>query len=196
MLFLVSVGNHPDNIAIQVPCGEWRDLSDEQLRSEVLHALRDDQINRRAYSPAEAVNALTVGAMHADDSAPLPQDRRVDLLRGARLPSQIGTVDQGFRRSAKPEIFFPGGRQLYLEPFGSSADAASFSVTEAFSPPGQRVAAPGTAALEPARTVHTRGTSNATALASDAEHKSLNVSPNCAVKSEATVWMKPNWPCS
>jgi hypothetical protein len=65
----------------------------------------------------------------------------------------------------KPEIFFPGGRQLYLEPLGNSADPASFSLTEAFSPPGQRVAAPGAAALELARTVHTRGTSNATALA-------------------------------
>lgn len=165
LLFLVSVGNHTDNITIEATGGEWRGLQPEALRSQVLHALRDEQITRRPYSPAEALNVLTIGAIHADDSTPHPQDRRVDLLPGARLPSTIGTVSHGFRRCVKPEIFFPGGRQLYLEPLGNSGDPASFSVTEAFSPPGQRVAIPGTAALELARTVHTRGTSNATALA-------------------------------
>ncbi|MFV1967514.1 MAG: S8 family peptidase [Pirellulaceae bacterium] len=165
LLFLVSIGNHTDNITIEATGGQWRDLTAEELRSQVLHALRDEQITRRPYSPSEALNVLSVGAIHADESTPLPQDRRVDLLPDARLPSTIGTVAHGFRRCVKPEIFFPGGRQLYLEPLGNSADSASFSVTEAFSPPGQRVAAPGTATLELARTVHTRGTSNATALA-------------------------------
>jgi hypothetical protein len=165
LLFLVSAGNHTDNITIEAIGGKWRDLSPEELRSQVLHALRNEQVTRRPYSPAEALNILTVGAIHADDSIPLPQDRRIDLLPGARLPSTIGTDSHGFRRCVKPEIFLPGGRQLYLEPLGNSADPASFSITEAFSPPGQRVATPGTATLELARTVHTRGTSNATALA-------------------------------
>lgn len=165
LLFLVSVGNHTDNITVEATGGQWRDLSPVEFRSQVLHALRDEQITRRPYSPAEALNVLTVGAIHADDSTPLSQDRRIDLLPDARLPSTIGTVAHGFRRGVKPEIFFPGGRQLYIEPLRDSADPASFSVTGAFSPPGQRVAAPGAAALELARTVHTRGTSNATALA-------------------------------
>lgn len=165
VLFLVSVSNHTDNITIKATVGEWREFSPEELHSQVLHALRDEQITRRPYSPAEAVNALTVGAIHADESSPLPQDRRVDLLPGAGLPSPIGSFAPGYRRSVKPEVFFPGGRQLYIEPLGSSTDAASFSVSEAFNPPGQRVAAPGTAPLELTRTVHTRGTSNATALA-------------------------------
>ena len=131
----------------------------------MLHSLQDEQITRRPFSPAEAVNALTVGSLHADESTPHPHDRRVDLLAGARLPSPIGTVAHGFRRSVKPEIFFSGGRQLYLEPFGSSDKPASFSVSETFNPPGQRIAAPGQSVLELGRTVHTRGTSNATALA-------------------------------
>lgn len=165
ILFLVSIGNHTDNITIEATAGQWRDLPRDELRSQVLHALRDAQISRRPYSPAEAVNVLAVGAMHADQSSPLPHDRRVDLLPDVRLPSPIGTVAHGFHRCVKPEIFFPGGRQLYLDTLGNSGDPASFSVTEAFSPPGQRVAAPGAAPLELARTVHTRGTSNATALA-------------------------------
>jgi len=165
VLFLVSVGNHTENIVIQATCRDWRGLSDTELRSQVLHALRDQQISRRAYSPAEAVNVLTVGAVHVDESTPRANDRRVDLFRGARLPSPIGTIAHGFRRSVKPEVFFPGGRQLYMEPTGNSDDPASFYVAEAFSPPGQRVAAPAPAAMELSRTVYKRGTSNATALA-------------------------------
>ena len=42
-------------------------------------------------------------------------DRRIDLLKGARFPSPLGTVASGFNRSVKPDVFFPGGRQLYLQ---------------------------------------------------------------------------------
>jgi hypothetical protein len=165
VLFLVSVGNHTGNVTIQTTCGEWRNLSEQELQFQVLQSFRDEQITRRPFSPAEAVNALTVGSIHADTAPPHPHDRRVDLLAGSRLPSPIGTVALGFHRSVKPEVFFPGGRQLYVEPLGASDKPASFSVSETFNPPGQRVAAPGQSALELGRTVHTRGTSNATALA-------------------------------
>ncbi len=165
VLFLVSVGNHPDAIVIAATGQDWRQLTPEALRSQTLHALWQNQVSRRPFSPAEAINALTVGAIHADDSTPRAQDRRVDLLPGIRFTSPIGTVAHGFRRSVKPEIFFPGGRQLYAEPLGNATDAAAFTLSEALSPPGQRVAAPGRTALELARSVHTRGSSNATALA-------------------------------
>ncbi len=165
VLFLVSVGNHTENVIIRTTCGEWRKLSEEEFRFQVLQSLWDGQIARRPYSPAEAVNVVTVGSIHADASTPHVRDRRVDLLAGSRLPSPIGTVASGFHRSVKPDLFFPGGRQLYLEPFGNAHELASFSVSDTFNPPGQRVAAPGQAPLELRRTVHTRGTSNATALA-------------------------------
>jgi hypothetical protein len=166
LLFLVSVGNHTESIVIQATCGGWMDLSNAELLSQVLHALRDQQIARRAYSPAEAVNVLTVGAVHVDEFTPRTNDRRVDLLRGARLPSPIGTIAHGFRRSVKPEIFFPGGRQLYMEPMiGNPDEPASFNVAEAFSPPGQRVATPSRIAMALSETTYKRGTSNATALA-------------------------------
>jgi len=165
VLFLVSVGNHTDEITISATGGEWQGLSEEALRAQALHALRDQQITRRPYSPAEAVNVLSVGAIHADESVPPAQDRRVDLLPGARLPSPLGSLAHGYRRSVKPEIYFPGGRQLYMDPLGNHSEPATFTLHEGFSPPGQRVAAPGQGPLELARSVHTRGTSNATALA-------------------------------
>jgi hypothetical protein len=165
VLFLVSVGNHVHDVTIQATGQQWRQLPPEELRSQVLHALHQEQVTRRPYSPAEAVNAITVGALHADDSVPRAQDRRVDLFGGERLPSPIGTIAYGFRRSVKPEVFFPGGRQLYQEPVVNSGNPARFSVSDSFAPPGQCVAAPAVQPMELGRTVHTRGTSNATALA-------------------------------
>lgn len=166
VLFLVSAGNHGTDITVRATAGEWRDLSPEARRAQALHALRGDQVSRRPYSPAEAVNPLSVGAIHADSSGLLPGDRRVDLIPAGRLPSPIGCIAHGYRRSIKPEIFLPGGRQLYMERLNGGLDRpASFSVSESLRPPGQRVAAPAARPLELARTVHTRGTSNATALA-------------------------------
>jgi hypothetical protein len=143
----------------------WRNLTDDELRSQVLHALRRERTTRRSLSPAEAINAVTVGAMHADLATLPTPDRRIDLLPGAHLPSPIGTVAHGYRRSVKPEVFFPGGRQFYNPPLGSSGSAASFTVNEAIIAPGLRVAAPGAVPMELARTIHSRGTSNSTALA-------------------------------
>ena len=166
VLFLVSVGNHVEDVTLETTFDEWRELPEAERCSATVKAIHDRQLARRPYSPAEAINALTIGAMHADDSTPPAQGRRVDLLPGTRFPSPIGTISFGHRRSLKPEIYFPGGRQLYHEPLVNADAPASFRITDGSSPPGHQVAAPGLAPLELARTVHTRGTSNATALAS------------------------------
>ena len=166
ILFLLSVGNHAEDITLKITCSEWGKLTEEERCSATLKALHSEQLNRRSYSPAESVNALTVGALHADNSTPPWQGRRVDLLPGKLVPSPIGTVSSGHRRSVKPEIFFPGGIQLYREPIGNPDAPASFKIAPSSIPPGHKVAAPVQVPLELARTMHSRGTSNATALAS------------------------------
>ena len=71
--------------------------------------MRDAQVERRPLSPAEAVNVVTVGAVHADE-APLPVPAiALTSLACARLPSPLSTVASGFNRAVKPEILFPGG---------------------------------------------------------------------------------------
>ena len=165
ILFIVSAGNQVDNITIEASSAEWGGLSDEVLRAQALQSMRDQQVQRRPLSPSEAVNALTVGAVHADASTPPPQDRRVDLLKGARLPSPVNTVASGFRRALKPEVLFPGGRQLYGPPMVPSGARASFEINDGVVPPGQLVAAPGLGPMELNRRVFCRGTSNATILA-------------------------------
>jgi hypothetical protein len=165
LLFIVSAGNQADPIHLAVTRAEWRALDDAQRRDQTLRALWDGQLARRPYSPAETVNAVTVGALHTDDSTPLPHDSRTDLLAGARLPSPLSTVANGFRRSVKPEILLPGGRQYYRERPGAEGDPVVFDISDTFGPPGQLVGAPSTRPLELSRAWHMRGTSNATALA-------------------------------
>jgi hypothetical protein len=65
----------------------------------------------------------------------------------------------------KPEVLFPGGRQLYHVPVGNGADPARFAAVLTLQPPGQKVAWPGQAPMELGKTFFSRGTSNATALA-------------------------------
>lgn len=166
VLFLVSVGNHSDDIALEATCSEWQNLDEGQLLAETLHTLRRDQRLRRPFAPSESVNAITVGAIHADGAASYIQGHRTDLLSGRRLPSPIGTFSSGLRRSIKPEIYLPGGRQLYNKPLGVSNDsAAMFSLSEGISAPGQLVASPSSVPLKLNHTIYSRGTSNATALA-------------------------------
>src|ERR1035438_6904398 len=74
-----------------------------------------EQYQRRPLSPAEAINCLSVGAVHADACPDYDAGPRVDLLRGRRLPSPLNTVANGFRRSTKPEILLPGRRLLFRQ---------------------------------------------------------------------------------
>jgi hypothetical protein len=162
VLFLVSAGNQSQSIDLDAEDDELEDMTEEMFRAKTLEAIRQDQMNRRPFSPAEAMNVLTVGATHADHSSWDGQDRRVDLLKGARLPSPLSTVASGYKRSVKPDIYFPGGRQLYQKEWKK----ARFKIAHSPQPPGLCVAFPGVKPMELDRTVHTRGTSNATALAS------------------------------
>ncbi|QEH35002.1 Subtilase family protein [Aquisphaera giovannonii] len=162
VLFLVSAGNQSQTIDLDAENDELNGMTEEEFRAKALEAIRQDQLKRRPFSPAEAMNVLTVGATHADHSSWDQVGNRIDLLKGARLPSPLSTVANGFKRSVKPDIYFPGGRQLYQKDWRGP----SFKVAHSSLPPGLRVAAPGARAMELGRTTHSRGTSNATALAS------------------------------
>jgi hypothetical protein len=164
LLFLVSAGNQDHEIVPDLPTADLSTVSNDDLIARTLEALRNSQVDRRPFSPAEAMNVLTVGAVHADGSTCPNGDRRIDLLPGAGLPSPLCTVASGFNRSIKPDVLFPGGRQLYTQSL-STALPPRFKVATSTRPPGVCVAFPGTRPGELNRTAHSRGTSNATALA-------------------------------
>ncbi len=159
LLILVSSGNQTQDVVLTTDETAWQDMEPEALATETLLTLRDDQRLRRAFSPSESVNALTVGALHADKSTPRAGDRRVDLLGGSRLPSPLSTISSGYLMSVKPDIYFPGGRQYFNTPLPGAEGETKFTISTASSPPGLKVASPGIQPLELNRCTYICGTS-------------------------------------
>ncbi len=165
VLFIVSAGNHPRGIELDVQRGQLRGLPPEELQTQIIRAIASDARNRRLASPAEAINAMTVGAVHNDFSAGAMNPQSVDPFVSANLPSPINAQGMGYRRSIKPDILLPGGRVVLVESPQLSA-AVRLNPYMQSGPPGQLVAAPGQTPGELGHAWHTRGTSNAAALAS------------------------------
>ncbi len=165
VLFLVSSGNYGAPIQLSNTNGEVARLAADELSAEVFRGIHRHAHIRRILSPAEAVNAVTIGASHTDLSTGPPEPHRVDPYPQINAPSPINAVGPGFRRSIKPELLLDGGRQLYTWRIGAAAEAATIVLDEQTGrPPGIKVAAPGAVAGNVAATRYTRGTSNATAL--------------------------------
>lgn len=163
LLFLVSAGNHVHDIELAIPRGQA--LAPQDFQVEVVRAVAGDARNRRLLSPAEAVNVLTVGAIHSDGSPGPPPPNTTLPFVDQDLPSPINAQGMGYRRAIKPEALLPGGRLVLRESLAPTQNAR-FEVLVQSRPPGQRVAAPGPNPGDLSYTWHSRGTSNATALAS------------------------------
>ncbi len=165
VLFVISAGNHAQQIVCNVPLSQISTLSPQDLQAHVIRAIASDTRHRRLLSPAEAVNALTVGAIHSDASNGQRIPRSVEPYCDDALPSIINAQGMGYRRAIKPEILLPGGRTVLLESL-QQGPTATFDVYTLTMEPGQCVAAPGPTAGDLSYNWYSRGTSNAAALAS------------------------------
>jgi hypothetical protein len=163
VLFCVSAGNYSENIDVGIPHSEFSTLTDGQKTTHVLNCIARQLSVRRLLSPAESLNALTVGALHTDESGNYLLGQRIDLLPNSALFSPASRFGHGFRRSIKPDIFFPGGRQLYKTPYIDSGQR--YLIDDGLRLPGQQVAWDSAQEGELSQKGYTRGTSNATALA-------------------------------
>lgn len=165
VLFCISAGNYCDAINIGLNQQQFAALSDGEKISATVKAISNSLSSRRLLSPAEAMNAITVGAAHADDSgnAYSQSSQRVDVLPSQTLFSPATRLGFGFNRSIKPDILMPGGRQLYNAPMQDSSTL--YSVNNSIGAPGQKVALDSGTQGELNKEVFWCGTSNATALA-------------------------------
>lgn len=164
VLFIVSAGNDASELEIPVPRGSLSGMLETQRRDLALAALLQQADRRRLISPAEAMNALTVGALHADAAEITPVVDRIDLF-GMPSISPLSRIGHGYKRSIKPDLLAPGGRCLHAEGFGGDTHITRVSPVSIRRSPGQRVAVPPlTGAADP--TGYTRGTSNAAAQTS------------------------------
>ena len=160
VLFLVSAGNHVT--AFDVP-GDLGLDDPQELQHEVLCEMQRATGLRRILSPGESINAVTVGAAHAD-AAPAHTDDRLDPMVTRDLPNVVTANGAGVRRAVKPDILLPGGRQLVrLEP-ATGDGRRELSVPLVRRGPGVRMAAPPARPGQTDATVHATGTSVATAF--------------------------------
>jgi hypothetical protein len=167
VLIVVSAGNHGAPIELETATGQLTDLPAAELQRQVLRALNDAHRHRRLLSPAESVNALTIGALQADQAPSGPIYNGWNPYHAAALAGPLSAQGPGLRRSVKPDLLMPGGRAVYTEAMAVATGQPArleFSPRPLY-PPGQRAAAPGAAEGDLDRSVYSCGTSNATALA-------------------------------
>ncbi len=165
LLFIVSAGNHNESIELSWPRDQAATLlaDSPRLSAEVLQQQLRETYRRRLLSPAESVNAVTVGAIHQDTASPLRRDLVDPVVAG--LPAPYSAHGPGFARSVKPDVIASGGRQAFREKLGTAHANLILDPLSHTTPPGQLVASPGVAG-DLVTAEHSRGTSNATALVS------------------------------
>lgn len=165
VLFLVSAGNFTDSLLLDVPHEAPRTMTAGDLHAAVLRAFCQQSHLRRLLSPAESANALTIGGTHSDASGVSATPHyRYDPVPAA-YPAVYDRFGLGYRGAVKPDVMASGGRAFVREspvPVQSRSELRQEFVTSA---PGHLVACPGVTGGELGRAHHTRGTSNANALA-------------------------------
>lgn len=161
VLFCISAGNINRSINLGRDEAELKTLQEDQIIKNTAMQIHSDIRNRKLLSPAESINALTVGSLHCDLSKPDSSGYLIDILPTQLLPSPVSAHGHGFRNAIKPEIYLPGGRQLFSFIYVND----SYTIANVRQAPGQKVASTSVTPAETNRCVYTRGTSNATALA-------------------------------
>ncbi len=174
ILFLVSAGNVTDSFPVD---GferriDFEDASDADRSFATIRSIDSLKTERRLFSPAESVNGITIGAgnfdwvpMHLRRTAAV----NIDPYAGLSIANPSSAMGPGFGKSVKPELIYPGARELLsvssdgdiliARPPGNASRAA-----------GLKVAAPPRIGVEAAEG-YSNGTSAATALASRTAHR-------------------------
>ncbi len=171
--FMVSAGNVPENLTLPDfdRWSEFEAATPQARERAVLAAMFTAKHERSLLSPAESVNALTIGAQHTDNVAQrIGVTMAVDPFDDSALPNASCAIGLGYRRAVKPELFLPGGREHVRMAAGGGAVRIGF---------GRPLRMYGLAAAVPDsanrgrlnQTAYVDGTSSATALATRAAHR-------------------------
>jgi hypothetical protein len=163
ILFVISAGNIRDPFAVggYDSIKSFRDGDSALRKQAILLGLEGAKSFRTMLSPAESVNALTVGAAHSDGSLQALPATAVDPYPDRALANLGSGTGLGFNRAVKPDILLPGGRQV-AQPTYSGRLYVHAQEVGAF---GQAVASPGIGTGSTSSVRRTSGTSNAAALA-------------------------------
>ena len=175
ILFLVSAGNatggqHDIELSDLTDDRAFGVLQGKDRAKATLAGIHKNIPLRRLLSPAEAVNAITVGALHDDAINDIPtKGNSHDPLPVRGLPTPASRVGPGIANAIKPDLLMPGGRLRVTPILMRNPLAVKVSNANAFG--GLQVAGPGadtTGALT--SNAWSGATSGATALATRAAH--------------------------
>ena len=164
VLFVISAGNHLDNIDTGVSISDYNTLTNAEKEALVVKSIYADARHRKILSPGESINSLTVGALHQDSATESRMESVINVFESS-LPSPVSPFGSGYRRSVKPDLLINGGRVLYSEPFGTDA-VATLRTRHVRVAPGIKVASPSAIAGDLEKVAYCCGTSNAAALTS------------------------------
>jgi len=170
ILFVVSAGNIRSDLTIP-DFNQWTEFENatpEQRERAVLTAVNAAKHERSLLSPAESINALTIGSQHFDNVEPRPpRGMAVDPFDDVELANASCALGLGYKRSVKPELSARRPRaHLHLSAAGAGIRARIGRPQRLY---GLKAAAPGGGGRLN-QTAHVDGTSAATALASRAGH--------------------------
>ncbi|WP_084657376.1 S8 family peptidase [Natronohydrobacter thiooxidans] len=113
ILFVISAGNHDKPLeTMGMNATAFEALASGERARVALRASASQLAMRRILAPAEAINAITVGAHHSDHftySRSLPADI-FDVWAETGLCSISSGLGPGFNGAIKPDILAPGGK--------------------------------------------------------------------------------------
>lgn len=114
VLFVVSAGNHPDNINLGMGYENYKNLSETDKNNFVIKYLSANIRNLHLLSPAESMNSLTVGSMFSDNNPATPIANMTELC-SSFMPAIYGSFGRGINNSVKPDILYNGGNNHIKE---------------------------------------------------------------------------------
>ena len=171
ILFLVSAGNVADFLPVPAFNGttDLEQATPADRECAIFDALAKQRSQRTLLSPAEALNVVTVGAWNEDAVGTVNRSALMyapyDNDPGPNITSAMGL---GHRKVIKPDIFMPGGRELFsVVDAGAGLRIRSAAPGRLF---GLRAAVPNADGRLDQEGL-TSGTSAATALATRAAHR-------------------------
>ena len=130
ILFLVSAGNIRDQLPVPAFHGmlDLEQATPSEREQAILEALKLHGYQRTLFSPAEALNVVTVGAWHEDavDTAN-PSNLLYAPYANEPGPNITSALGLGHRKVIKPDICMPGGR----EPFSIASAGEELSIRAA-----------------------------------------------------------------
>lgn len=173
LLFIVSAGNtrEPFVVDTYADCDAFADADEAERQIVLLRSVERAKGRRLILSPAESLNALTVGAIHADGSAGCP-DGEIDPFQNIGVTNLGSTVGLGVNRAIKPDLVQHGGRQLVVT---DTEDGIVSAWASEHPDVGQLSAAPDPNLGSTKRLACTTGTSNAAALVTRAGTRLVDV---------------------